>query len=564
MLRSVSYLRQSQMLRNRLTLFPSMSTSSSTSQQISQQQQDYIAELRAKEEMRRKNMEAEMERRRKAEENIFLYSHRRAGKGYTKFANDSMRGYTRLIWPPFRKLRLLAIPFIASFFFVLFVDPEWLSNFFKHFLKSFRSEAGSRRVKSSDLPEPEENSDKHKSDDSDSDDDRKLVETGPNVKAPRKRKGFRERRIMEYENRLRNYSTPDKIFRYFATLKVYPKDEPHQVHNYEVFMTPEDFVRSITPNVMQPDNLGLDQFKAFDPEKQRLELSVASDSIFYKLGENGLIGFSDYMFLLTVLSTSPRHFALAFRIFDLNGDGELDNSEFERVQELVMAQTTSGQRHRDHSATNCTFKQHVNTALATYFFGLRKDGKLTIENFLKFQTQLHRDILRIEFDRRDPESLPDEENRITEWAFADMLLQHSGLPEKKQTKMLRRVRKLYRHMENRPGVSFKDVEDFFLFLYHIADVDTALTFYNMAGASVDQKTLRHVAKMVAGVDLSEHVVDVAFAIFDENMDGELSNKEFVSVMKRRLMRGLERPKDTGLIRLLDAFWTCGWEFTPAH
>lgn len=82
---------------------------------------------------------------------------------------------------------------------------------------------------------------------------------------------------------------------------------------------------------------------------------------------------------------SPRHFALAFRIFDLNGDGELDNSEFERVQELVMAQTTAGQRHRDHANTNCTFKQHVNTALATYFFGLRKDGKLTIDNFLKFQ-----------------------------------------------------------------------------------------------------------------------------------------------------------------------------------
>lgn len=63
---------------------------------------------------------------------------------------------------------------------------------------------------------------------------------------------------------------------------------------------------------------------------------------------------------------------------------------------------------------------------------------------------MHRDILRIEFDRRDPESLPDEDGRITEWAFADMLLQHSGLSEKKQAKMLRRVRKFYKHMENRP------------------------------------------------------------------------------------------------------------------
>ena len=49
--------------------------------------------------------------------------------------------------------------------------------------------------------------------------------------------------MIEYENRIRDYSTPDKIFRYFATLKI----------DNEVFMTPEDFVRSITPGMLQPE-----------------------------------------------------------------------------------------------------------------------------------------------------------------------------------------------------------------------------------------------------------------------------------------------------------------------
>lgn len=42
------------------------------------------------------------------------------------------------------------------------------------------------------------------------------------VDAPKKKEsgGFRNRKIMEYENRIRQYSTPDKIFRYFATFKV--------------------------------------------------------------------------------------------------------------------------------------------------------------------------------------------------------------------------------------------------------------------------------------------------------------------------------------------------------
>ena len=38
----------------------------------------------------------------------------------------------------------------------------------------------------------------------------------------------------------------------------------------------------------------------------------------------GLITFSDYIFLLTVLSTSRRHFEIAFKMFDLNGDGNVD------------------------------------------------------------------------------------------------------------------------------------------------------------------------------------------------------------------------------------------------
>ena len=41
------------------------------------------------------------------------------------------------------------------------------------------------------------------------------------VTAPAGKKvGFRNRKIIEYENRIRQYSTPDKIFRYFATYKV--------------------------------------------------------------------------------------------------------------------------------------------------------------------------------------------------------------------------------------------------------------------------------------------------------------------------------------------------------
>ncbi|XP_050457944.1 calcium uptake protein 1 homolog, mitochondrial-like isoform X2 [Cataglyphis hispanica] len=357
--------------------------------------------------------------------------------------------------------------------------------------------------------------------------------------------GFRDRKIIEYENRIRHYSTPDKVFRYFATLQVTSNDM------HEVFMTPDDFLRSMTPGVKQPDGLGLDQYKRYDPKNihTKLELELDEDSIFYKLGSAGLITFSDYIFLLTVLSTSRRHFEIAFRMFDFNGDGDVDSEEFGKVATLIRQQTSIGTRHRDHATTGNTFKG-VNSALTTYFFGPQMNQKLTIEKFLDFQQQLQREILSLEFERRNP----DENGNITEVDFTELLLAYAGYSAKKKAKMLKRVKKTFK--ENPKGISKEEYLKFFHFLNNINDVDTALTFYHIAGASIDQATLKHVAKTVAHVDLSDHIIQVVYTIFDENMDGQLSNREFVAVMKNRVLRGLEKSKDTGFVKLIQSLIKC--------
>lgn len=40
------------------------------------------------------------------------------------------------------------------------------------------------------------------------------------------------------------------------------------------------------------------------------------------------------------------------------------------------------------------------------------------------------------------------------------------------------------------------------------------------------------------------------------VDGQLSNREFVAVMKNRALRGLEKPKDTGFVKLLQSILKC--------
>lgn len=50
-------------------------------------------------------------------------------------------------------------------------------------------------------------------------------------------------------------------------------------------------------------------------------------------------------------------------MFDLNGDGDVDCEEFEKVATLIRHQTSIGSRHRDHANTGNTFK-----VLKKYFY----------------------------------------------------------------------------------------------------------------------------------------------------------------------------------------------------
>lgn len=121
---------------------------------------------------------------------------------------------------------------------------------------------------------------------------------------------FRERKIIQYENKIRHYSTPDKVFRYFATLKVWNE----KLNDYEIFMKPDDFIRSLTYGAKQPERLGLDSYNKFDPNSQKLELNLNEDSVFRHFSKHGLISFSDYIFLVTLLSSKILIFYIHFKI----------------------------------------------------------------------------------------------------------------------------------------------------------------------------------------------------------------------------------------------------------
>ena len=65
-----------------------------------------------------------------------------------------------------------------------------------------------------------------------------------------------------------------------------------------------------------------------------------------------------------------RQFEIAFRMFDLNGDGDVDAEEFEQVQSIIRQSTSVGSKHRDHANTGSKLNKKTNSALSNYFFGI--------------------------------------------------------------------------------------------------------------------------------------------------------------------------------------------------
>ena len=56
---------------------------------------------------------------------------------------------------------------------------------------------------------------------------------------------------------------------------------------------------------------------------------------------------------------SSRHFEVAFRMFDFNGDGDIDAEEFDQVATLLRQNTTHGSRHRDTTGNSYKVQKNV-------------------------------------------------------------------------------------------------------------------------------------------------------------------------------------------------------------
>ncbi|XP_050720255.1 calcium uptake protein 3, mitochondrial-like isoform X4 [Eriocheir sinensis] len=316
----------------------------------------------------------------------------------------------------------------------------------------------------------------------------------------------------------------------------------------QLYMTPQDFIESVTDSEPRPrlkrkmlNERDLEQFSQETPL-----LSKSSPDMFRTIFDKGIISYTEYLFLLSILTKPQTGFRIAFNMFDTDGNQRVDKEEFLVLEKIF----STARRDRLNRALEGAVKANdaggdeevvledelqkshvVDTTLLLHFFGRKGKQDLKFEEFKMFMENLQTEVLEIEFNEFS-KGLP----AITELDFAKILLRYTYLQSDQYEMYLERL--LDRIPEGR-GITFSEFKSFCQFLNTLDDFAIAMRMYTLADQPISQEEFHRAVKICTGAELSPHIVDTVFKIFDDDGDGQLSYKEFIAIMRDRLHRGFK-------------------------
>ncbi|XP_055894525.1 calcium uptake protein 3, mitochondrial-like isoform X4 [Biomphalaria glabrata] len=353
-------------------------------------------------------------------------------------------------------------------------------------------------------------------------------------------------------------------FRQFASIE----------YDGNIYMTPQDFLESLTEESPRA-RIGRTILTKSDVDsllKNTPALSKGSGKLFRKLHDKGIISYTEYLFLLCVLTKPHSGFRIAFNMFDTDGNQIVDKKEFlvlenffilppnerkfvprDRKKMLSLEKVFSNGGSKQQKAAEeenqadgqskkkaagiqqwiLMMQSHEvdipDTTLLVHFFGKNGKNVLQYKDFHRFMENLQSEVIELEFLEFSKGF-----STISEVAFAKILLRYTNLERGEVEDCLKRVKE---RMPNEKGISFDEFKKFCQFLNNLDDFAIAMKMYTFAQQPVSQEEFMRAVKVCTGFSLDPHIVATLFNIFDTDGDGNLSHKEFISLMKDRLHRG---------------------------
>ncbi|XP_056135755.1 calcium uptake protein 3, mitochondrial-like isoform X2 [Lampris incognitus] len=300
----------------------------------------------------------------------------------------------------------------------------------------------------------------------------------------------------------------------------------------QLYMTPQNFIESVT--MSEPRNKR--PWRSLT--KQELE-KILSDTppvwrgtskLFRNLRERGIIAYTEYLFLLCILTKPHAGFKIAFNMFDADGNQMVDKREFLVLQEIFRKKNEKRGRKGDAEKSaqlRADENIMVDTTLLVHFFGKKGKAELTFDDFYRFMDNLQTEVLEIEFLTYSKGM-----TTISEEDFARILLRFTNVEN--INAYLENVRQC---IPDEKGITFDEFRSFFQFLNNLEDFAIAMQMYNFASRSIGQDEFARAVYVATGLKLTRHLVHTIFKIFDVDHDDQLSYKEFIGIMKDRLHRG---------------------------
>nr|XP_019939295.1 PREDICTED: calcium uptake protein 3, mitochondrial isoform X3 [Paralichthys olivaceus] len=391
-----------------------------------------------------------------------------------------------------------------------------------------------------------------------------LLPTFPRVQAKEKGRPF------DFEDGDVYMSSHEHRFRMFSSVE----------YEGQLYMTPQNFIESVT--MSEPRNKR--PWRSLT--KQELEKILSdtppvwrgSSKLFRNLRERGIISYTEYLFLLCILTKPHAGFKIAFNMFDADGNQMVDKREFLVLQEIFRKKNEKKGRKGDaeksaqlsmqlygyqvapmnsvlkkdsqefmarsywdvlrRSASQVLFSDlaeradetiTIDTTLLVHFFGKKGKAELTFDDFYRFMDNLQTEVLEIEFLTYSKGM-----TTISEEDFAKILLRFTNVEN--ISAYLENVRQCIPD-EKQEGITFDEFRSFFQFLNNLEDFAIAMQMYNFASRSIGQDEFARAVYVATGLKLTRHLVNTIFKIFDVDHDDQLSYKEFIGIMKDRLHRG---------------------------
>ncbi|XP_067386757.1 calcium uptake protein 3, mitochondrial isoform X4 [Emydura macquarii macquarii] len=316
----------------------------------------------------------------------------------------------------------------------------------------------------------------------------------------------------------------EQRFRMFASLEF----------EGQLYMTPYDFIQSVTND--EPKSAR----KWRSLSKQELNQILletpavwkGSSKLFRNLSDKGVISYTEYLFLLCILTKPHAGFKIAFNMFDTDGNEMVDKKEFLVLQEIFRKKNEKREKKGDEEKRVMLRADDItsflsDTTLLVHFFGKKGKAELNFDDFYRFMDNLQTEVLEIEFL-----SYSNGMNTISEEDFAHILLRYTNVEN--TSSYLENVRC---RIPEEKGITFDEFRSFFQFLNNLEDFAIAMQMYNFANRSIGQDEFKRAVYVATGLKLSAHLVNTVFKIFDVDRDDQLSYKEFIGIMKDRLNRG---------------------------